>query len=119
MTTAMKLQNSTAMNLSHRSVGQIPIISGVIGIIASISLFASVFLPSSNFNINFFLGNVHDVGLIVQFLFMIPVVIGLYSFSNQQLPGMTRITFIIGVVTIVAMAANLKINQWIIALSEK
>ena len=61
----------------------------------------------------------HDLGLIVQFLFMISVVTGLYSVSNQQLPGMTRITFIIGVVTIVAMAANLKINQWIIALSEK
>ena len=101
MTTAVKLQNSTTMNLSYRSVGRNAIISGVIGIIASISLFAAVFLPSSNFKVKFFLANMHGVGLIVQFLFMIPVVIGLYSFSNQQLPGMSRITFIKGVVTIV------------------
>jgi len=43
------------------------------------------------------MANIHDAGVMLQFLFMIPAVFGLYELSQKRSPGMGRATLYIGI----------------------
>jgi len=81
----MKLQNSTG-GLSYRSAGWFAIASGAIGIIAYIFSQSAVLTRTS-----------HDVGVILQFILLMPVVFAVFKLLRQRNPSMGRTTLNVGI----------------------
>ena len=96
----MKLQNSTAIESPYRSVGWTAIIGGIIGFLAFGFLVAFLIPHFTEHLRDGILIRSHDVGLILQFLLMIPVVFGLHKLSYQRFPGMSRAMLVTGVVAL-------------------
>ena len=86
--------------LINRSAGRPAIASGLIGIGAVCFLIAYLVLRSDNFPKAMRMGNFHDVAVIFQFLFLVPVATSLKELSQQTGKGMSRATFIIGIISI-------------------
>lgn len=87
--------NTTAS--SYRSAGLAAIISGIVGFLAIGSLVAFLIPHITEHLKGGIFIRVHDVCVILQFLLLIPVVLGLYKLSFRRSPGMTQAMFITGV----------------------
>ncbi|QHT71670.1 hypothetical protein GXP67_35880 [Rhodocytophaga rosea] len=82
---------------SYRKSGWAAIASGIIGILAAGSLITYLILRSSSQEVTIFLSRVHDGGVFLQFLLLIPVVFGLHKLSLLRPPGMSRTILSMGV----------------------
>ncbi|MDB5148165.1 MAG: hypothetical protein JWQ57_2185 [Mucilaginibacter sp.] len=94
--------NTQTFNITaspYRSAGWSAIASGIIGIVAYGSLMTAVTTRTTKVPSQavYFLFNAHDVGLIIQFLLMIPVVFALYKLSQQRYPGMSKSMLRVGI----------------------
>jgi len=95
----IKLQNTTTTKLSYRTAGWAAIGSGTIGLMAYGFLFTAVTSRTdwviSNYVYLMFMA--HDIGVIIQFLLLIPVVFGLFKLSQAKPQGMNRTTLNVGI----------------------
>jgi hypothetical protein len=73
------------------------IVSGTIGVAAAGFLIAYVVLRPTNPDQGMFMGRLHDAGVSIQMLLMIPAVVALYQRSNQLAQGMSKTRLIIGI----------------------
>ena len=104
--------------LSYRTAGWAAIASGLFGIIAQAALMTAVMTRSTMAITGqvWFLFRTHDVIAILQFLFMIPVLLALHNLSQRQLPGISRTTLAIGIVALSLTALFLiLIFPWIMS----
>jgi hypothetical protein len=88
----MRSQTFSKTESPYRSVGWAAIASGIIGILAAACLIKAVttrtsIVLSNSVNLLF---RAHDVGIILQYLLMIPVAFALQRLSRQRPPGMGR-----------------------------
>ncbi|QHW00144.1 hypothetical protein [Spirosoma endbachense] len=93
----MSIQNSALRHISYRTVSWIAIASGAIGVVATGFLIAYLVLRSTNPDQGVLMGRLHDVGVSIQTLLMIPVVIALHKRSNQLDLVMSKTRLIIGI----------------------
>lgn len=93
------IQTPTMTESKYRNTGWPSIISGIVGILAYGFLFTAVTTRSSMAipPSVYFMFRAHDVGVILQFLLMIPVVFGLHNLSQKQSPGMSQTTLATGI----------------------
>ncbi len=95
----IKLQNTHKTQLSYRTAGWAAIGSGAIGLMAYGFLFTAVTSRTdwviSNYVYVMF--RAHDIGVIIQFLLLIPVVFGLFKLSQAKPQGMNRTTLNVGI----------------------
>lgn len=91
--------SATTTGSSYRFAGWAAITSGVIGIIAFGFLITAVVGRASGGDERSWelLIKTHDVGVILQSVFMIPVVFALHSLGLQHSPGVSRATAAVGV----------------------
>src|SRR5262245_60483024 len=85
--------------LSYRAAGWSAIGSGIFGLLAFAALFTAVFTRTS-WELTervLLLFNIHNALAILQFLFMIPLVVGMYKLSHKQSPAMSYATLAIGI----------------------
>jgi len=90
---------STASPSPYRSAGWAAIASGVIGVLAYVSMTAAVLVRSANIPPDL-LFRLNDAGVILQSLLMIPVTVALFSLSGQRPPAMSRATLAFGTVAL-------------------
>ena len=85
----------------YRSAGRAAITSGVFGIMAIGSLVAGVnvmFMKRPElFGLMNLMFKTHHVGVILQSLFMIPVLFGLHTLAGDRITGTSRATLLVGV----------------------
>jgi hypothetical protein len=91
-----------AIGLSYRNGGRAAIASGVIGIAAFGLLMSAVmtrvsYIPSDRIYLLF---DAHDIGVALQFLFLMPVAFALRTLSEQKPPGLSNATFTTGVIAV-------------------
>ncbi len=96
----MKLQNSGAITSPYRSAGWSAIICGIIGFVAFGFLVAFLIPHLTKGLRDGILIRSHDVGVILQFLLLIPVVFGFYKLSYQRSEGMSKAMLVTGVGTL-------------------
>lgn len=84
-------------NLSYRSAGLYAIVSGIIGAFAFGFLITYLIVREKNFALSIYIVRFHDVGAMLQFLFLIPVVKGLYRLLKKQHLAVTQGTLVIGI----------------------
>lgn len=93
----MIAQTFTTTASPYRSAGWAAIISGIIGFLA-FGFLVAFLIPHLTAGLR---GGIllrsHDVGVILQFLLLIPVVFGLHKLSYQRSPGMSRAMLVTGV----------------------
>ena len=98
------LPAATIAESPYRSAGRAAITSGVFGIMAFGFLVVGVNIMFTMrpelFGIVDLLFKSHKVGVILQSLFMIPVAFGLHTLARQQIPGVSRATLAVGVVSL-------------------
>ena len=92
----MTTQTSTTVS-PYRSAGRAAIASGIIGILAYGFLVGYLVVRTQDMETGMVIVRIHDVGVIFQFLLMISVAVALYKLSQQQYPGMTRLTLYFGI----------------------
>jgi hypothetical protein len=84
---------------SYRSAGRAAMISGIVGLMAYGFLLAAVLTREewvvSNFGYIMF--KAHDVAVILQFIFMIPVLYGIQKLSQKQGAGISRASLNVGI----------------------
>ena len=85
------------MTSRYHLKGWAAIISGLIGILAICALIGYLVTRDTSPTDGFFLIRFHDIGIIIQFLLMIPVVYGLQNLMQQKVPGIGKSLLIIGV----------------------
>jgi hypothetical protein len=78
------------MNSSYRSAARAAIASGIIGIVAYVFLIGYLVIRSQDAKDGVTPIRVHDSCVILQFLFLIPVVIALFKLIQEQSPGVSR-----------------------------
>ena len=92
------------MNATYRSAGRAAIGSGVCAIMAFGFLIVGVNLMLTTrpdlFGLMDLMFKTHKVGVILQYLFLIPVVFGLHTLVQERVPGVGRATLAVGVVSI-------------------
>ena len=93
----MTTQTSTTRVSPYRSAGRAAIASGIIGILAYGFLVGYLVVRTQDMETGLVIVRIHDVGVIFQFLLMISVAVALYKLSQQQYPGMTRLTLYVGI----------------------
>jgi len=83
---------------SYRSAGRAAMISGILGLMAYGFLLAAVLTRDAWVVSDFvyIMFKAHDVAVILQFLFMIPVLYGIQKLSQKQAGGMSRTSLHIG-----------------------
>lgn len=102
--------SATTTGSSHRSAGWAAIASGVIGIMAFGSLTAAVQVRSEVLpHAGDLMFRAHDVGLILQSLFLVPVAFGLHALSPRWTPGVSRAMLAVGVVSLSSMVLLLSL----------
>lgn len=88
-----------ATTSSYRSAGRAAMISGILGLMAYGFLLAAVLTREawvvSNFGYIMF--RAHDVAVILQFIFMIPVLYGIQKLSQKQGAGIRRASLNVGI----------------------
>jgi hypothetical protein len=88
--------SATTMGWPYRVAGWAAITSGVVGILAFGFLMAALKTRGGG-DLIF---RLHDAGVILQFLLMIPVVFGLHALARPRAPGANRATLVVGVVAL-------------------
>jgi hypothetical protein len=98
------LSAATVAGSTYRSAGRAAITSGVFGIMAFGVLFVGVNIMFKMrpelFGLVDLIFKIHKVGVILQYLFMIPVAFGLHTLACQRSPGVSRATLAVGVVSL-------------------
>ncbi len=82
--------------MPYRSAGLYAIASGVVGAFAFGFLIAYLMVREKNFAESIYFLRFHDVGIILQFLFLFPVLKGLYMLLKRRLFNVTQTTLNIG-----------------------
>jgi hypothetical protein len=89
---------------TYRSAGRAAIASGVFALMTFGLLFVAVNIMLARrpeqFGLVDLMFKVHKVGIILQYLFMIPVAIGLHTIASQRFPGVSRAPLAVGVVSL-------------------
>ena len=98
------LPAATIAGSPYRSAGWAAITSGVFGIMAFGVLFLAVNLMFQKrpelFGLMDLMFKTHHVGIILQYVFLIPVAFVLHTLARQQFPGLSRATLAVGVVSL-------------------
>lgn len=81
-------------NFSYAAISTYAIISGTIGILAFAILMTSLFVRNQSAQQEIYIARFHDIGVVIQFLLLIPVTIALYKLSQRQFRHMFRTTLI-------------------------
>ena len=100
----MTLPAATSAGSMYRSSGWAAITSGVFGLLAFALLIVGVNImlarrPEWGGLVNLMF-KTHHVGVILQYVFMIPVAFGLHALTRQQVEGVSRATLAVGVVSL-------------------
>jgi hypothetical protein len=84
--------------MSIRSAGWAAIASGIIGLLAFGCLVSFLVVRNQSFQTAMFIVRFHDLGVIIQFLLLIPAAFALHKLSHGQVSGMsqTMLTVIVG-----------------------
>ena len=88
----MPQQGTSGMESLSRKTGRLAITSGVIGLVAFVFLIVAV-TTRSTWTLSsrvYLLFRAHDLAVVLQFLLLIPVVLGLQKLSVQSPPGIGR-----------------------------
>jgi len=93
----MELQNSILIGSQYRYAGWAAIASGIIGYIAFGFLVAFLIPHLTEHLRGGILIRSHDMGVILQFLLLIPVVFGLHKLLCHRSPGMSQAMLITGI----------------------
>jgi hypothetical protein len=93
----MESQASTKSILAYRSAGLNAIVSGILGAFAFGFLVTYLIVRDKNFAESIYFLRCHDAGVILQFLFLIPVLKGLYMLLKKQLFNVTQTALYIGI----------------------
>lgn len=93
----MNVENMTTRPMQYRSAGRATIASGAIGIIAVGFLTAFLTYRGESREVGTSMLRFHDIGVSLQFLFLVPAAFALYRLSQQQSRAMSRLTLNIGV----------------------
>jgi len=93
----MTTQTFTATASPYRFAGRTAIASGAIGILAYMSLIGYLVYRNQVRYLGDLMIRTHDVGVILQFLFMIPVAFGLHKLSQKRSPGMNQAMLTTGI----------------------
>ncbi len=95
----MIAQTFVATTFSYRSAGRAAMISGILGLMAYGFLLTAVLSRDRWVPSNFVYGmfRAHDVAVILQFLFMIPVLYGIQKLSQKHTAGMSRTNLYVGI----------------------
>ncbi len=100
----MTIPAATIAGSTYRSPGRAAITSGVFGLMAFGVLFVGVNIMFArgreSFGLVDLMFKTHHVGIILQYLFMIPVAFGLDTLARQRFPGVSRATLAVGVVSL-------------------
>jgi hypothetical protein len=98
-TTLHKLKTKTAMkkDMSYPTLSKYAIISGITGILAFAILITSLVVRNQSAQQGIYVARFHDLGVIIQFLLLVPVTIALYKLSQRQLQSMSLTTLKIGI----------------------
>ena len=92
------LPAATIAGPTYRSAGRAAIGSGVCGIMAFGVLIVATNIMFTKrpdlFGLMDLMFKTHHVGIILQYLFMIPVVFGLHTLARERLPGVGRATLL-------------------------
>ena len=98
------LPASAITGSTYRSAGWAAITSGAFGIMAFGFLFVGVNtmlkMRPESYGLVDLMFKTHHVGVILQYLFMIPVVFELHTLARQGFPGVSRATLAVGVVAL-------------------
>jgi hypothetical protein len=95
----MIAQTIATTTSSYRTAGRAAIISGILGLMAYGFLLTAV-LSRDSWVVSgfaFAMFKAHDVGVILQFLFMVPVIYGLQKLSQKHSAGMSQTTLRVGI----------------------
>jgi hypothetical protein len=84
-------------NVPYSVLSIYAIISGIIGVLAFAILISSLFVRNQSVQDGIYVVRFHDLGVIIQFLLLIPVTIEFYKLSQRQLQSMSRTTLNIGI----------------------
>lgn len=93
----MTSQTFTTTASPYRTAGRAAIISGAIGIVAYGSLIGYLINRNQIPSLGNLMIRAHDVGVILQFLLLIPVASGVYKLSQTQSQGVSRVMLDIGI----------------------
>jgi hypothetical protein len=97
----MTSQTLPSTSLSYHSAGLYAIVSGSIGILSFALLITAVStrttITLASYDPVYLLFKAHDVGVILQFLLMIPVASSLFRLSKQQTVGISQSTLRLGI----------------------
>lgn len=85
------------MNISYRSAGRAGIASGVIGIVAYVFLIGYLAIRNQDAQNGVVPLRVHDSCVILQFLFLIPVVFAFFKLIQEHSPNKSRAMLNVGV----------------------
>ena len=83
--------------LNYLSAARAAIASGVIGVLAVASLIGYLIFRNPNYDLGILMERFHDVGVILQFLLLIPVAFGFYRLSHKLPHPISRYALNIGV----------------------
>ena len=98
------------MNLSYRSAGGAAITSGIIGILAFGFLIMFLMIRSQDPQQVIILVRIHDFCVILQFLFLIPVVFALFELIQERSPNTSRAMLNVGIGALSFTALFLLLN---------
>src|SRR5882672_11024239 len=95
----MITQTLVATPTTFRAPGRSAIISGIVGLMAYGFLLAAVLTRDSWVVSDFvyYMFRAHDVAVMLQFLFLIPVFSGLHGLTKKNPPGMSQTTLRVGI----------------------
>jgi hypothetical protein len=93
----ISIQNYELRETSDPTAGWMATGSGAFGVAAVGFLITHLVLRSTNNDHAMLMARLHDVGVILQVLLMIPVVLALYKCSHQQSKSMSRYMLIVGI----------------------
>jgi hypothetical protein len=98
------------MNLSYRSAGRAAIASGVIGIVAYVFLIGYLAIRNQDAQNGVVPIRVHDLCVILQFLFLIPVVFIFFKLIQEHSPNPSKAMLNVGVGALCFTALFLLLN---------
>lgn len=107
----MQTKTLTTIKSPFRTSGWAAIASGTIGIFAIGSLIGYLILRPSNIDASILMNRLHDVGVSIQFLLLIPVAVALQKMSRQQVSSITQTSLTTGIVAICFVALFLLLIQ--------
>lgn len=98
------------MNSSYRFAGSAAIASGLIGITAYVSLLRFLAIRGQDAQTAFVMLRTHDFGVILQFLFLIPVVMAFCKFIQEHSPNKSKAMRNVGIAALCFTVLFLLLN---------